>query len=553
MKSIKYILYLAGIFTAIGCEEDMLNKLPLDSPSSASFYNDRTEVDMGLFGAYEALTFTTVGNRPWIITLDNTTDISWNRSANNIQALGNGTAGSDNGAARNVWVEFYRVIARTNFLLDNIENAQGKISEDYYNQVVGEARFLRAFSYFYLSRLFGDVPLVTTSISISEAQMPATPQEEIATWIINEMDDIAADLPVSYSGNTGRATSVAAHFLKAKTALVEERWELAAQAAQDAMNLGHYELEPNYADLFSYDGENSNEVILAIQYLKGIVWHDNARYLTSRLGRGVSNEVPTQQFVDSYEAIDGLPIDESPLFDPQNPYENRDPRLEMSVVIPHSIYFGFQFETHPDSLKIWNYNVNPPTRVNNTDATNPYATYTNYLWRKWADHRDIDATTQSDMNLTLMRLAELYLIYAEAKIEANDIDNSVYDAINAVRNRSGMPSVEPGKSQAELRSIVRRERKVELAMEGHRLIDIRRWGIAEDVLSGPRYGNSKVDYLDAPPQLDENSTPDYSAVPNVDILRVVEVMDFDPGKHYLWPIHPIEIQTNSDLDQNPKW
>lgn len=544
---------LICFFTVTGCDDHLLDKLPLDSPSSASFYNDRTEVDMGLFGCYKGLIFTTVGNRPWIITLDNTTDISWNRSANAIQSLGNGTAGSDNGAARNAWEEFYQAIARTNFLLDNIQNAEGVISPDYYKQVISEARFIRAYSYFYLTELFGDVPLVTTSITIDEAQMPATSRADIAEWIINEMDEIAPNLPVSFDGNTGRATSVAAYFLKAKTALVHEKWPMAAEAAKKAMDLGYYELHPDYAELFNYDGENSKEIIFALQYMKGVNVHDNTRYLVSRLAKGVSNEVPTQQFVDSYECIDGLPIDQSPAYDPEHPYDNRDPRLAMSVAIPGSIYMGFQFETHPDSLKIWNYNLNPPARVNNTDATNTYATFTSYLWRKWTDIRDMEATTESEMNITLMRLGELYLIYAEAKIEANDIDDSVYEVLDAIRNRAGMPSVPKASSQDYLREVVRRERKIELAMEGHRLIDIRRWGIAEDVMSGPRYGNSKTEFMTEPPELDANTTPDYSNVPNKDIMRVVETMVFDPAKHYRWPIHPVEIQTNSELEQNQGW
>jgi hypothetical protein len=108
-------------------------------------------------------------------------------------------------------------------------------------------------------------------------------------------------------------------------------------------------------------------------------------------------------------------------------------------------------------------------------------------------------------------------------------------------------------NQSELRTIVRRERKVELTMEGRRLIDIRRWRIAEQVMNGPRYGNSKTEFLVAPPALDENTTPDYSGIPNKDIMRIVETMVFDPNKHYLWPIHPVELQTNKELVQNPGW
>src|SRR5690606_7009508 len=268
---------------------------------------------------------------------------------------------------------------------------------------------------------------------------------------------------------------------------------------------------------------------------------------------GVSNEVPTQAMIDSYEAIDGLTIDQSPLYDPQNPYENRDPRLHMSIAVPGTVYLGFQFETHPDSLRVWNYNVNPAIRVNNTDATNAFATFTSYLWRKWADPQDLGFTQNNGGDIILMRYADLLLMYAEAKIELNQLDQSVYNALNAVRQRVDMPVVPAGSSQAYLREVVRRERKVELAMEGRRLFDIRRWGIAEEVMNGPRYGNSKTAKLVAPPSLDENTTPDYTASPNRNILRVVETMVFDPDKHYLWPIHPVELQTNTALVQNPNW
>jgi hypothetical protein len=551
---IYYSLLLICFFTVISCE-DLIDKKPLDSPSSASFFNDKTEVDMGLYGCYERLAnrIGLKGNRPWIVMLDNTTDISWNRSAHYVQDLGNGTANSQNLSCRNAWGDFYAIIARTNFLLDNIQNAREVLTPDYYDQVIAEARFIRAYSYFYLSELFGGVPLVTAGISLEEAEIARTSKDDIANWIIDEMDEAAPDLPVYFDGNTGRATSVAAYFLKAKTALCNEKWAVAAQAAQAAIDLGHYGLHPDYAELFTYDGEYSNEIIFAMQYLEGINVHDNSNYLASRLGKGVSNEVPTQPMVDSYECIDGLPIDESPLFDPQNPYENRDPRLDMSIVRPGTIFYGFQFETHPDSLKIWNYNVSPPARINNTDATNPYATFTSYLWRKWTDIRDMDDDTNCDGDIILMRYAELLLIYAEAKIEANDIDDSVYDALDDVRERAGMPAMARNKTQAELRSVVRRERKVELANEGHRLIDIRRWRIAEEVMNGPRYGNSKTAWLQDAPELDENTIPDYSGIPNNNILRVVETMVFNPNRDYLWPIYPVEIETNPALTQNPNW
>lgn len=556
MKSrIFFTILLCCLFAASGCNKDLLDRLPLDSPSSASFFNNRTELEMGILGCYQRIVnrISLKGDLPWIITLDCTTDINWNRDASPIGSLGNGTAASDNATARNAWADFYAVIARTNFLLDNIDNATATVSADYIRQVSAEARFIRAYSYFYLIGFFGDVPLITRSITLGEAEMERTPRTQIIDWIIAEMNEIASDLPLSYSGHSGRATSVAAHFLKAYAALIDQRWAIAAQASKAAIDLGYYSLHPNYGQLFTYDGETSRERIFTMQYMRGVNTHVTLRQLGSRLSAGVSNEKPTQAMVDSYECVDGLPIDESPLYDPQKPYTNRDPRLHMTIAVPGSVYLGFQFETHPDSLRVWNYNVNPAVRVNNTDATNPFATFTSYLWRKWTDSKDLGFTQENGGDIILMRYAELLLIYAEAKIELNELDESVYEALDAVRNRVGMPDVPRGSSQQYLRSVVRRERKVELAMEGRRLFDIRRWRIAEEVMNGPRYGNSKTQFLVAPPELDENTTPDYSGIPNRSILRVVETMVFSPDKHYLWPIHPVELQTNPALTQNPNW
>lgn len=549
------ITIAACFFVLAGCKKDILDKFPLDSPSSASFFRNKTEVDMGIIGCYERIVnrIGLKGAMPWIVTLDCTADINWNRDASPIGTLGNGTAASDNATTQNAWGDFYAVIARTNFLLDNIKNAEGTVAADYIRQVSAEARFVRAYSYFYLTGFFGDVPLITKSITLAEATMPRTPKAEIINWILDEMDAIVGDLPLSWPGHSGRATNVAAYFLKAYTALCDGRWTVAAQAAKAAMDLGHYELHPDYAQLFTYDGETSKERIFSMQYLRGVNVHIILRQFGSRLSAGVSNEVPTQSMVDSYECLDGLTIDKSPLFNPQKPFENRDPRLHMSIAVPGSVYMGFQFETHPDSTRVWNYNVTPAARVNNTDATNAFATFTSYLWRKWADIKDMGYTQDNAGDIILMRYADLLLMYAEAKIEANDIDQSVYDALNKVRDRAGMPDVTPNSTQAQLRSVVRRERKVELAMEGRRLFDIRRWRIAEQVMNGPRYGNSKTAFLSQAPVLDENSTPDYSAIPNRNILRVIETMVFNPQKHYLWPIHPVELQTNKELVQNPNW
>ena len=151
--------------------------------------------------------------------------------------------------------------------------------------------------------------------------------------------------------------------------------------------------------------------------------------------------------IDSYECIDGLSIDKSPLYNPQKPFENRDPRLGYTCVVPGSVFGGYQFESHKDSIECWNYNTNPATRVANQDALNAYATFSGYCWRKYAEWSQNDPTV-GETPIILLRYADVLLMYAEAKIEANKIDASVYDAINLVRQRLGMPVIDGGKHKS---------------------------------------------------------------------------------------------------------
>jgi hypothetical protein len=554
MKRTTTIILFAGVAAAIAACNKSIDKLPLDSPSSESFYKTAAEVDMGILGCYKSLNWELKATRPWPIMLDNITDVSWNRSAHAVQELGNGTATSANSSSEIAWTQCYKSIGRANFLLENINRSKELISEPYYKQVIAEARWIRAFNYMLLTEFFGNVPLVTKVLTLEDPILSRTAKAEVVSFILKELDEAAPDLPASNVGITGRATRVAAYALKARVALYNAQWQAAADAANAARAIGKYGLYDNYGNLFNYTGETGKEQIFSLQFMKGIISHSNSNFLSSRLAGGVANEVPTQQMVDSYECTDGLTIDKSPLYNPSKPFENRDPRLAMSVALPGSIYYGFQFETHPDSTKVWNYNVTPAARVPNTDATNVYATFTGYMWRKWTDIKDMKDDENCEGDIVLFRYAELLLTYAEAKIENNQIDESVYKALDSVRTRAGMPVVPRGQTQAYLRSLVRRERKVELANEGLRLFDIRRWKIAEKVMKGPRYGRSRTTWLTAAPTLDANSTPDYSNVSNAGVMRVIENMVFNPNRDYLWPVPTSEILTTKGvITQNDNW
>jgi hypothetical protein len=442
--------------------------------------------------------------------------------------------------------------------LDNIDNIKDKLSPAVYAQTKAEARFIRAMNYHYLAELFGGVPMVTKTLKLEELQIAKSTKAQVVDFVLAEMDEASKDLPNTYGSldaQHGRATKSAALAIKARAALYNGKWDVAAAAAKAVMDLKQYKIDSSFPKLFNYDGQASPEIILSLQFLKGIITQNIPNYYGSRLAGGVSNEVPAQSMVDSYACTDGLTIDKSPLFIPSQPFKNRDPRLGYSIVLPGSAYFDVQFETHPDSLKVWNYAVSPATRINNTDATNAFATFTGYLWRKYTDIRDKADDTHSDMNIILIRYAEVLLNYAEAKIEAGQIDQSVYDAINEVRQRPGvgMPIITAGKTQEELRSIVRRERKCELAVEGLRLFDIRRWKIAEQVMKGPFVGRIKTAFLSNAPVIDANGTPDYSGVTNKSQMRLIENRNFNPARDYVWPFPNVEVLTNKSLVQNPNW
>jgi hypothetical protein len=233
--------------------------------------------------------------------------------------------------------------------------------------------------------------------------------------------------------------------------------------------------------------------------------------------------------VDAFETIDGKSItDPTSGFDPYNPYLKRDPRLRFSVYLDGDpLPSGITFRPIPTS--------------GTADAIGStyIASTTGFNIKKYLNPEDFANPSNSGINIILLRYAEVLLTYAEAKIELNQLDQTVYDAINAVRNKRDdvkLPNITAGLSQSALRTIVRHERQVELAFEGQRLFDIRRWKIAENVMVGPVYGITYV------------SNGQLVTVQSVAFNRV-----FDKSRHYLWPIPQKERNLNPKLVQNPNW
>lgn len=555
-------IYVAALCAVMGLGScsDYLEKNPLSGPSDQSFLATQTEMEMALAGCYERL-WLDWETATFFLMLDEASDIGYERNTSALQVMAQGAADAKNDLALNYWKSFYQGISRCNYLLENMSRGEAATPAAEYARIKAEARFLRALYYSYLIELYGDVPLVTESLTLETSQQPRTPKSEVVDFILKEYTEAANDLPSENNPTSGHATKGAALALKARTALYNERWQEAISASQAVMAMEgtEYTIESDYSKLFRYEGQTSKEVIFSVQYLLGTKTHALYRLFGSRNGLGHTNKKPAYQLTDAWECIDGKQIDESPLFDPKHPYENRDPRLGYTLAVSGSEFLGYQFETHGDSLQCWNYMTNQ--RVDNLEATHAYATFTGVCWRKYANIEDKDAINDCQMNTILIRYPEVLLTYAEAKVKAGEVDASVLAAINKVRQRPSvnMPPITTTDPN-ELFYAIARERKYEFAGEGLRLFDIRRWKIAEVVMNQPLLGRMKKSYPDKAPRVDEWGTAFYDDIPiaangeSADFkMRLVDIRKFDKNRDYVWPIPYIERQTNPSLTQNPNY
>ncbi|MEQ8553075.1 MAG: RagB/SusD family nutrient uptake outer membrane protein [Cyclobacteriaceae bacterium] len=560
-NSIKYIQLILCLCVVSACEDELI-KLPLDSPSSETFYSNQAELELALNGVYTGLWWELSSSVPPMYQLlDVASDLAFYRGGSEIGVFARGSHTSQTGMFLDTWFHFYESIARANSLINNMHRAEGKVSEAFLIQVEAEARFLRAFFYHWLVELYGDVPLLTEVPTPDNAQIGRSSKSEVLAQIMDDLDFAAQNLTPRAGGDKGLASRAAALALKARSALYNGNYSDVIDATQAIIQSGEYQLYPDYEQLFKYVGERNSGVILDLPLKIGVKAYQYGQRVGTRNSGTTSAYVPSQFLIDSYQAIDGLPIDQSPLYDPANPFANRDPRLDASIVRPQGMFLGYVFETHPDSVMTSRLVDGEWERVPNQDATNPFASYTGYVWRKYLDEQDFPQNIrQTELNPILIRFAEVLLMYAEAKIESNDIDQSVLDALNQVRARGyGVEFSQTGlypeivtTDQNALRREVRYERKIELASEGFRWFDLKRWGILDDVMSGVFRGRPVDGYSTIPNaptiRVDLGYHPDYGS--NSDLYRNVEVRLFDNERDRLWPIPQAELDVNDVIQQN---
>lgn len=541
MKKYLSIIAAALLMGSFSSCSDFLDRYPLEELSDESFWKTEKDAEMAVSNLYNVLPTWDVDEA--INSDDAVHGIKW--------AAGNQSKGVYDPADYG-WSGEYGYIRQANLVLEKIQEMD--LSEDAYKKLEGQARFFRAYTYFTLIRSFGAVPYIDKPLELTDVEnITRTPKDEVYAKVMEDFDIAIADLPVQWDEtNSGRITKGAAMAMKARAALYYNNWQTAMDEAKKVMDLGQYELYDKdntgrYKELFWEVADGCDEFILSVQYNAPTRTH----YLIGwecfpTLGWGGLN--PTQSLVDAFEDINGAPItSEASVYDPTNPFANRDPRLEVNVLHDGETMYGVTIKVAPLS-----------SSGNTGIGQHGDATATGYYQQKWLDPSIDPQSTGWDMgkDWVVIRYAEVLLTYAEAKNELSPLDPSAFDAVNQVRRRVGMPDLQntdPTKptycgTQDDLRKRIWNEWRVEFALEGgKRQWDIRRWGIAKDVLNAPFEG-LRYTLVDDPkaPEGDNGKKC---------ILYVGEPLKLT-GSHYedhnyLLPIPQTEIDLNPKLEQNP--
>ncbi|RYE19303.1 MAG: RagB/SusD family nutrient uptake outer membrane protein, partial [Sphingobacteriaceae bacterium] len=533
MKFLKKLFIISLVLiTAAGCKK--LDIAPTDRFSDLTFWKVDANVYNALYNNYSL-----IYNNGLYFNTEAISDNAYSTTGDlNVIASGNATALTAQFA--NNWGSYYSAIRSCNDFLAHIDQ-NTTLSADIISRMKAETRFIRAFEHFNLTKWYGDVPIVDYNATVEETQKIArSPKTTVVNFVISELDAAIANLPSKDqlpANENGRITKGAALALKARTLLYQgdrmaEVATVCEQLINDQRTNGTYALNSSYSALFSdpSTNKNNNETILALQYVPNTTrtWQNFWDYAPRSVGGRVSGLSPTQELVDSYIMLNGKGISEAGSgYVESNPYVNRDPRLTATVV-----YDGYNWNSgggvNGSNKIIYIRPGTDPIRpaLDEYDPTSQSSSPTGYYWRKYFDP-GAQVNYVSGNNLLLFRYAEVLLNYAEAKNSLGQMDANVWTrTIGALRTRAGFTDANaltyPGNT--DMTNIIRRERRAELALEGLRTDDIRRWKTAEIVLNGFAHGAK------------------FSANQNIDNGYIrAQRRTFNPARDYLWAIPATDI------------
>lgn len=554
------------------CES--LDYTPADQMSGTTFWQTENHARQAAIGLYAAM------KAPWCFgmefTFDMCSDIADGTSPWSDISRGN-TWASNSGGVQNHWQYLYELVHRSNTVIRNV--AGMPISQETIDRVTGEAKFLRAMAYFRMLNCWGAVPYYDETCDINEEfatlDAPRTPADEIRRHVIDDLTEAIEKLPVKWDdADLGRATRGAAYALRGKVYLFDKQWDNAIADFEEIVynrNADYgYSLHPDYNELFRlYNGKHSPEMVFSIQSIDGntagyaldiVSYFGNKS--TMRLIAG-NRIVPSTRLVDMYENLDGTPFNWDDLFPGFNnggsdvrrrymsvaidqgstrvtdlldcdttlvmdAYRNRDPRLNLNVITPYSHYLGTDAGSSPmdkqfvlaDASK-GGAPMEAMAFIRNSEGWN------SYFWRKWIPTGNLDGYwgeyNRTPYEFPLIRLGDVILMLAEAYNETGQPDKAVAE-VNKIRSRVNMPDIDSAGGKEGVGARIRDERARELAGEGQRYWDLRRWGLLQE-----------------------------SVKDATDIFGDLMYTRSYQSRHELWPIPLVELDRNPNLTQNTGW
>ena len=496
-RTLILLVFLAGFSS---CESDFLEVLPEDRIVQDAFWTSQDDALMSLYGVYNVLHDLSIYGYGGGMDAASPNAHQWAHWEGMQMQVGNGTIqASDGGIVTGRWTAAYRGISRANYFLENIDSVE--MSEEEREIMKGEIYFLRGVYYSLLANSYGGVPIITSTISVEESrELERATLDQTWDQVHADYDMAIEKLPTT-AQIKGRATLGAALGMKMRAYLYQGKWDEVVEYADRVIDLGIYDLFPSYHGLFQVENENNVEVIFDVQFMDGPFSQGSIfdRYWQPQnLEYGIigSNSVaPIQDLVDEYETLDGSAID------PSNPYENRDPRLDFTILRPGAYFQGQLF---PDEIQ------------SHTGQLVQYGI------RKYTiENMDI-VQGQSPLNFIVLRYADVLLSKAEALIERDNPDvPQAIELINRIRTQREDVKLTPlpnTLSLDEAREILRKERRVELALEGLYWSDVRRWNIGTEIypIEVRGRGNALVD-VKFPQGYTEKS--DYLPIPDSEISQ----------------------------------
>ena len=472
-RFINIYTFLLCLFLVTSCEDDFLSTNPHDKLSEEIFWKTKEDARLSLVGVYNSLYNSSFALNTTYLSLDGMSD---NAYTNNgwegiASAITNEMDSETKGLVTNFFGSAYKVIASCNYFLENIENINN-IEDIVKKQWIAEVLFIRAYCYYHLTEFYGDVPAAYESYEIEDENnlLSRSAKNEVVDKILGDLSIAIQDLP-DKGYDDGHIVKYTAMALKAKISMANGDYATAATLTGDIINSGIFSLYPDYEILFLAigQGNDNHEILFSVRYSTNSV---GLQHSGSKLWGWQRGLCTTFDLLDEYEYI-GIP-------DNSDPYLNKDPRMKLTFYLDGDPwpYSGQGYDTFLKAFV-------PSPLIGSL--------------RKYVEpgKNTVAAANICENDLILLRYADVLLMYAEAKNEESGPDESVVSAINEVRNRVGMPFVVPG-TKEQMRDIIKHERRVELAAEGQRWLDLKRWGELEKI--GNITGADKIpnDYVFLP-------------------------------------------------------